>query len=142
MQSSLSVWTDYGVEVLIQGIKQKQHDALRIEWPSHEEMKESAELRSDNTVNRWYLKNVFGVVDGRGSMPCADYMGVEVPNLLVYNFKGELIHSTVNFPGRWYDLLGANISILVYPLLFQDNNTPLGTALLSYSAFFCSQNQR
>lgn len=49
-------------------------------------------------------------------LPCADYTDVdlqnayyegcisseEVNNLLVFNFKGEIIHAAINFPERWH----------------------------------------
>jgi len=57
-------------------------------------------------------------------MPCADYIdtdlqnaffegftqGVEVTNLFVWNFYGELIHAAINYPGSWHDskLAGAS----------------------------------
>lgn len=146
--TSISVWIDYGLEVLMRIVKNKRHDALSIKWPSHTEMKESSELLKLNRENGQYLNNVFGVVDG-GRMPCADYTdvdmqnayyegyttNVEVTNLLVYNFKGELIHAALNFPGSWHDSRVANMSGFIYPLLYEDDITPPGMAILCDSAF-------
>lgn len=118
-----------------------------MEWPSVEEMKESTELLQQNREFGHLLKGVFAVVDG-GRMPCADYedpdmqnayyegytCSVEVTNLFVYNFKGELIHAAVNYPGSWHDNRLAMTSGLIFPNL-GDEMTPPGFAILGDSAF-------
>lgn len=88
------------------------------------------------------------VLDG-GRFPCSDYINcdiqnsyyegyttsVEVTNLFVYNFKGDLIHAALNFPGSWHDSRVAHFSGLIYPKLYDDELTPKGMAVLCDSSF-------
>lgn len=148
--SNLSVWIDYSLQVLLRLCVKKRHPDLRIEWPSESEMKESAELLSKNRRNGSLLQKIFGVLDG-GRLPCADYTdsdvqnafyegyttSVEVTNLFAFNFKGELIHAAVNFPGSYHDSRLANNSGLINPLL--QEKTPRGYAILCDSAFTASK---
>ena len=81
-------------------------------------------------------------------MPCAEYLDgdlqnayfegytqkVEVTNLFVWNFYGELIHAAINFPGSWHDTKLASVSGLYHPKL-DDEMTPPGMAILADSAF-------
>ncbi|CDF33017.1 unnamed protein product [Chondrus crispus] len=60
--------------------------------------------------------------------------GVEVTNLFVWNFYGELIHAAINFPGSWHDTKLASASGLYFPKL-SDEYTPPGYAVLGDSAF-------
>eukprot|EP00171_Calliarthron_tuberculosum_P005428 IDg5428t1 len=103
-----------------------------------------------NRPNGRLMKGIFAVVDG-GRIPCADYVdadmqnayyegytgNVEVTNLLVFNFFGEIIHAGVNFPGSWHDSKLAVLSGLIYPKL-GDDFTPPGYAILGDSAFASS----
>lgn len=81
-------------------------------------------------------------------MPCAEFENVdlqnayfegyteqvEVTNLFVWNFKGEIIHAAINFPGSWHDSKLATVSGLYHELL-ADEKTPPGMAILADSAF-------
>lgn len=149
VQTSLSVWIDFGLEVLLRMIIQKAHPDMRLEWPTEIEMKASAALLK-NRPNGHLLPNVFAVMDG-GRLLCADYINtdiqnayyegytgnVEVTNLLVYSFDGCLIHAALNFPGSWHDSRLANQSGLMNDLL-SDEKTPVGMAILCDSAFMAA----
>lgn len=79
-------------------------------------MKSSHELLKNNRPNGRLLYGVSAVVAGE-RMPYADYKdpdlpsyyyygytgNVEVINLLVWNFFGELIYSAIDYPGIWND---------------------------------------
>lgn len=145
--SSVGVWLDYAMEVLIRTVKKRDRKDFEVRWPSPEEMHASAELLRRNRGNGFLLNGVFAVVDG-GRMPCADYINrdlqnayyegytqkVEVTNLFVWNFFGEIIHAAVNYPGSWHDSKLASASGLIYPKL-SDAMTPPGFAILGDSAF-------
>lgn len=45
---------------------------------------------------------------------------MEVTNLFVWNFKGEVFHEGINFPGSWPDSKLAYASGLLYPKLSDD----------------------
>lgn len=80
-------------------------------------------------------------------MKCADYTepdvqnafyedytcSVEVTNLFVFKFKGDIIHAAINFPGSWHDSKLATVSDLMHPFLSE--KTPDEMALLADSAF-------
>lgn len=51
--------------------------------------------------------------------------GVQVTDLLVYNFKGEIIHAEINYPGLFHDSKLSNLSGLLFPKL-GDVMTPPG----------------
>lgn len=81
-------------------------------------------------------------------MPCPDYVhddlqkshyngykcSVEVLTLFVHKLKGEIIHSTINYPGLFHDSKLASYSELIYPSLSEDH-TPARMVLLCDSAF-------
>ena len=150
--ASLSVWLDYSLEVLLRVVKKTSRTEFEIRWPDEGEMLASSLLLKNNRTNGPLLKGVFAVTDG-GRMPCADYtdvdtqnayfegftQGVEVTNLFVWNFYGELIHAAVNFPGSWHDTKLAGASGLYYPKL-SDEMTPPGYAILGDSAFVNNTN--
>ena len=145
--TTVSVWLDYALEVLLRVVNKRKHRDFEIRWPTVDEMKLSAELLWKSRPQWHLLRGVFGVVDG-GRMPCAHYVdpelqnaffegftqNEEVTNLLVFNFFGELIHAAVNFPGSWHDNRLASASGLYWPMLF-DEMTPPGYAILGDSAF-------
>ena len=58
---------------------------------------------------------------------------VEVTNLFVSDFKGQIIQAGSNFPGSWHDSCVAMESGLYRPHLF--HQTPTGFALLGDNAF-------
>lgn len=76
-----------------------------------------------NRSNNRIVRGILSVVKG-GCILCADYYyvylqnayckgyiaNVEVTNILVINFFGEIIHTGVNFPLRWYDRKLSNLS--------------------------------
>ena len=145
--STIGVWMDYALEVLKRVVCNRSRTEFEIRWPTHDEMKLSAALLEKNRVSGHWLKGVFAITDG-GRMPCADYIdqdlqnayfegftqGVEVMNLFVFNFFGELIHAAVNYPGSWHDTKLAAVSGLYFPKL-SDEMTPPGMAILGDSAF-------
>ena len=145
--SSVSVWVDYGLTVLLEVFKDKTVREFRVKWPGQEEMDDSYNLLKMNRKHGHLLPNVFGILDG-GRMPCAaftdgnlqnafyeGYTGnVEITNIFVFNFKGELIHSAVNFPGSWHDSKVVMASGLLLKKL-SDEKTPVGYAILGDSAF-------
>ena len=145
--SSVSVWLDCGLEVLYRVVTNAQNVDFQIRWPTKEEMEQSNLLLKRNRPSGERLNGVFAVTDG-GRMPCADYtnsyiqnayfegftQAVEVTNLFVWDFNGELIHAAVNFPGSWHDNKLAGVSGLYYPEL-SDEMTPPGFAILGDSAF-------
>ena len=145
--TTISVWLDYALEVLLRVVNKKRHKDFGIRWPNVDEMKLSAELLQRNRPHGHFLGGVFGVVDG-GRMPCAHYVdsnlqnaffegftqNEEITNLLVFNFFGELIHAAINFPGSWHDNRLASASGLYWPML-SDDMTPPGYAILGDSAF-------
>ena len=145
--SSLSVWLDYSLEVLLRVVKKTSRTEFEIRWPDEGEMLASSLLLQNNRTNGPWLKGIFAGTDG-GRMPCPDCtdvdtenayfkgftQGVEVTNFFVWNFYGELIHTAVNFPGSWHDTKLADASGLFYPKL-SDEMTPPGFAILGDSAF-------
>lgn len=151
--SSVQVWCDYGLEVLLKVLKDKNNDKFIVKWPDKEGLKESNYNLLHNRPFGPLLRGVFGVVDG-GTLPCADdddvevqnsyyegYTGnVEETNILVFNSAGEVTHAGVNFPGSWHDSREARVSGLWYPKL-GDEMTPPGNALLGDSAFVASLNE-
>lgn len=66
---------------------------------------------------------------------------VEVTNLFLWNFKGELIHAAMNFSGSWHDSILATVSGLYhgpYHYCLSDESTPAQMAFLAHSAFVTS----
>lgn len=109
-------------------------------------MEESSNLLQKNRKYGPLLRGFFGLTDG-WRMRCIKYtykvlqnaywegytQSDEITNLFVWDFKGQLIHAGINFPGSWHDSRVAVASGLYYPRLsFQ---TPTGFALLADSAF-------
>lgn len=145
--STVSVWIDYGLTVLLKVLRDKSVPEFRVKWPKIEEMDESHRLLKFNRSNGPLLPNVFAVIDG-ARMPCADYTdsdlqnafyegytgNTEITNIFVFNFKGELIHAAVNFPGSWHDSKVVLSSGLLLDRL-SDDKTPRGYAILGDSAF-------
>lgn len=58
---------------------------------------------------------------------------MEVTNLFVHKFRGELIHAAINYSGSWHDKKLGYVSGLLYPNL-NDEVTPRGYEILGYSA--------
>ena len=93
------------------------------------------------------LKGIFAVTDG-ARMPCAKYkcpmyqnayfegfkQGTEATNLLVWDFRGEIIHAGINYPGSWHDSKVAMMSGL-YDIFLSDKYLQPGYAVLGDSAF-------
>lgn len=145
--SSIYVWVDYGMEVLYQLCRRNVVPEMKVTWPTRLEMVRSSELLSCHRGYNDVLKGVFAIMDG-GRLPCADYCdpdtqnayyegyttNIEVTNLLVFDFFGQIIHAGVNFPGSWHDARVAIQSGLYYPKL-SNEFTPNGFAILCDSAF-------
>ena len=110
-------------------------------------MKASADSLLMSRSDGYLLEGVFAICD-RGRFPCADFTDlelqnaylegytqkVEVTNLFVWNFYGEIIHAAMNFPGSWHDSRLAYISGLIHDKL-SDKMMPPGFAILCDSAF-------
>lgn len=145
--STVSVWIDYGLTVLLRVLRDKTVPEFRVAWPTVAEMDASYKLLRCNRPNGCLLPDVFGVVDG-GRMLCADYSdadlqnayyegytgNVEVTNIFVFNFFGEIIHAGINYPGSWHDSKVVLASGLLLDSL-SDAKTPRGRAILGDSAF-------
>ena len=145
--SSVGVWLDYALEVLLHVVKKKRLPAFEIRWPTMDEMKASALLLRRHRQYVPLLEGVFAVTDG-ARMPCADYTNVDLQNayfegytqevqltnLFVWKFFGEIIHAAINFPGSWHDNKLAGASGLYFTKL-SDEMTPPGYAVLGDSAF-------
>jgi len=98
-------------------------------------------------VNERFLKGFFGVTDG-GRMPYANFtypnlqnayiegftQNVEIKNLFLFNFFGELIQAAINYSGSWHDTKLTGVSGLYFPKL-SNERTPPGMAILGDSAF-------
>lgn len=144
--TTLCVWISYGLSVLYRLRKKLHHDDLKIAWPAIPEMDVPSALLSKRP-NGLVLRIVFAVMDG-SRLPCAEcvdgglqnayfqgYTGnVDVTNLLVLNFMGDLIFAGINFPGSRHDNNVPSQSGLPYPFL-SDTHTPLGRAILCDTAF-------
>eukprot|EP00171_Calliarthron_tuberculosum_P023637 IDg23637t1 len=144
--SSIHVWLDYGLEVLTRVVRRPELRDFEIRWPTEEEMRSSSALLEHNRQYGHLLRGVFAVLDG-GRMPCASYVdadlqnaywegftqAVEVTNLFVWNFHGEIVYAALNFPGSWHDSKLAVESGLYVPHLTE--HTPPGYAILGDSAF-------
>ena len=145
--SSIGVWMDYSLQVLCRVVKRKSRKDFEVRWPNIEEMRASAALLEQNRIHGRLLQGVFGITDG-GRMPCADYtdldlqnahfegftQNVEVTNLFLWSFFGEIIQAAVNYPGSWQDTKLAGMSGLYFPKL-SDEMPPPGMAILGDSAF-------
>lgn len=145
--TSVSVWVDYGLTVLRMTLRDKTVPEFMVAWPTVQEMDQSYNLLKMNRENGKLLPDVFGVMDG-GRFPCADYSNkdvqnayyegytgnVEVTNIFVFNFYGEIIHAGVNYPGSWHDSKVVVASGLLLDRL-SDEKTPRGKAILGDSAF-------
>lgn len=89
-------------------------------------MNESTRLLQKNREYGYLLTEIFAVLDGE-RLPCEDcnerdlqnayYKGYtcsfQVTNLLVCNFKGEIAHAEINFPGSSHDNKVAYASDLI-----------------------------
>ena len=145
--TSISVWLDYSFKVLLRVVKKRSCTDFEVKWPDEGDRLAFSLLLQNNRVYGPLPKGVFAVTDG-GRMPCVDYtdqdlqnaynegyiQSVEVTNLFVWNFYGEIIHAAVNNPGSWHDTKLAGASGLYYPKL-SDVITSPGYAILGDSAF-------
>ena len=140
--SSLGVWFDYALDVILRVVKRKSRKEFEIRWPNVEEMRASASLLEHNRTYGPLLQGVFDITDG-GRMLCAYYTdiylqndyfegfthNVEVTNLFVWNFFGEIIYAAFNYPGSWHDTKLAGMSGLYFPKP-SDEMTPPGMSIL------------
>eukprot|EP00172_Hildenbrandia_rubra_P002294 Plantae.Rhodophyta-Hildenbrandia_rubra.ctg30402.p1 GENE.Plantae.Rhodophyta-Hildenbrandia_rubra.ctg30402~~Plantae.Rhodophyta-Hildenbrandia_rubra.ctg30402.p1 ORF type:complete len:262 (+),score=16.55 Plantae.Rhodophyta-Hildenbrandia_rubra.ctg30402:507-1292(+) len=145
--TTLNMWLNCSLEALWRVVKRKSNADFEIEWPTVDQMKESAGLIERNRRYGAALRGALAVAGG-GRMPCAErgdesmqnayHEGcagsVEVTNLIVFDFFGERIHSAVNYPGSWRDARLASVSGLCHDCL-SDDLTPPGFAILGDSAF-------
>lgn len=127
IDSTIGAWLEHGQEVLRQVVCDQHNPSFERRWSTFEEMKQSCSLLDSDRVNEQHLKGIFAVTDG-GRMPCADSkdnnmqnayiegftQGVDVTNLLGYNFFGKLIHTAVNFLGSWHETKLATVSGLYF----------------------------
>eukprot|EP00737_Agarophyton_chilense_P004626 gb/GEZJ01005981.1/.p1 GENE.gb/GEZJ01005981.1/~~gb/GEZJ01005981.1/.p1 ORF type:complete len:176 (+),score=10.95 gb/GEZJ01005981.1/:539-1066(+) len=121
---------------------------IQNKWPTTEEMEESSDIFQNSRPHLFALRGVFAVSNG-ARLLCADFVhpetqnafynamsqNVEATNLLVWNFKGEIIDACVNFPGSWHYSKLAYVSGMYWPSLIEDLNTPPGFGVLGDSAF-------
>ena len=118
-----NVYMDYGLEVLLNIVWDPNHTDFEVAWPSYDGMKSSDDLLQNNLQHGPLLKGVFAVADG-ARIPCGKYtesdiqnnyfkglsLTTEVMNLLVWNFRAEIIHAGINFSGSWHDSKVAEFS--------------------------------
>lgn len=102
MQSFISVYVDFGLQVVQLLTDQNIVPETEFRWPTVPEMKEPSRLLVDNRENVALLKGILAVIDS-GRFCCGKYVDAslqnayyecytqaeEVMNLLVYNFKGS-----------------------------------------------------
>lgn len=145
--TSVCVWVDYVLDVLYRTLRRSDNEDFRCAWPTVEELDESYALLQTNREYGHLLKGVFAVVDG-GQFPCPDNVNDEIQNayyegytcsaevtdLLVYNFKGKIIHAEITNPGSCHHGSLAQKSGLVFPKL-SNRTAPPGKAVLGDSNF-------
>lgn len=145
--SGIGVRVDYAHEVMVKVVTHSNESPFWIKWPHRLQMKSSVRLLEQKRENGRLLKAMFGVTDGR-RMPCATFTevnlqnnyfetftkGVEVTNLFVFSFLGELRHAAVNHTGSWNDTTLAKAFGLYYKKLDDEYNYQ-GSAILDESAF-------
>ena len=83
--SSIGVWMDYSLEVLLHVVKRKNRKDFEIRRPSVEEMEASSALLEQNRVHGLFLRGVFAITDG-GRMPCAEYTDLDLQNAYFEGF--------------------------------------------------------
>ena len=144
--TSVYIWLDFSLEVLANAVRCSSYTEFEIRWPSLTEMKASASILERNREYGKLMAGIFAVVDGART-PCADFtdadlqnaywegytQSVEVTNLFVWNFSGEIIHAVINYPGSWHDSRVAASSGLYTPRLTE--LAPAGLVILGDSAF-------
>ena len=122
--STVRAWLEYGLEVLLSVVRDQKNTQFAIAWPKYSEMVQSAALLQQDRQNGRTLGGVFGIMGGE-RMPCGTYtdpyvqnaywegftQADEVTNLFVWNFRGELIHAGISYPGSWDDLKVATASL-------------------------------
>lgn len=82
--SSVNVWLDYGLQVLLYVVKRKSRTEFSVHGPTEAEMKASADNIKNNRPNGRLLKGVFAVLQllvvDSGRIPCADYLDPDLQN--------------------------------------------------------------
>lgn len=100
--STVQVYFDYGLKILMRTVRDLFSSFLNLRWPIYPKNKESANLFETNRKNREILMGIFAVNDG-ARMPCAKIVNTnirnpyfeiftqdtKVTNLLVWNFKAK-----------------------------------------------------
>lgn len=106
----------------------------------------SVSLLQNNRPNGHLLRGILAIMDEE-RMPCLFYsnsnvqnaywkgfkQAIEVSNLFVRNFHGELIFAALNYPGSWKDSRIAAESGLYGEILMKQ--TPIGMAVFAESTF-------
>lgn len=109
---------------------------MRLQWPTVSEMKKFAILFGKSWLRDQIFQNIFASVD-TSRLPCANYVDldkrnwfyegytqcVEVTNLLICNFKGEIIHAAMNYSESRHDGKVAVLSWLHFSKLGDDMTT-------------------
>lgn len=128
-----------GLRVLLMVIRETKYGA--IEWPSHDEMKESADKISNREPS---LSNIWGFMDGvkfpimscgNASVQNAYYngwlSGCFVSNVILFMADGCICYANINCPGSWHD------SVVAEPLynVLLSSHTPANYRILVDSAF-------
>lgn len=77
--STIVVWLDYGLEVLLRVLKNAQLPYFAIEWPKEVEIRASAALLLNKRAHGVILDEIFSVMDG-GRVPCVTYSNATLDN--------------------------------------------------------------
>ena len=72
VQSTISIWLNYALEVMIRVVQDTENCEFRISWPSTPEIISSANLLHCNSRNRHLFNVIFAVIDG-GRVPCVTF---------------------------------------------------------------------
>lgn len=138
------------MEIFVGILYRRDLQTFGIRWPSEDQIKKSYNLLYRNRIHGRVLQGVFGILDG-SRMPCATYtdpfpenayweevtqMQVAA-NLVVWNFYGDIIFVTDNFPGSRHDSKLSAAGGLYFPLF--GDKTPLEYAIVEDSAFPTSE---
>ena len=83
--STLQVWLDYAIEVLIHIVRSSAKKDFEIRWPNVDEMKASSALLQTNRVHGPLLQGIFAITD-RDRMPFLAYTNPDEENAFCKEF--------------------------------------------------------
>ena len=84
--SSMYVWLDFSLEILLRVVERSDAHDFLIRWPSVSQMRFSSELLQRNRANGSLLRGVFAITDG-ARMPCVTYGDPDLQNAYWEGFK-------------------------------------------------------